>query len=365
VHEGVYVGLLAVRAQDSDATVAANNYLKQMFRYPASKLDSDMQPLVAARFVNAADRVALIERLLSAGSVENWLVRMRRDDWSEMSVEITAHAEPAANGMLPVDAVLRDVTQQTTSAERSRELQHEESAHAQRLAALGYALSSVAHELNNPLTSIIAWAERISEAPLSDDARRGTPLILREAQRAARIVRNLLTLSRKRPSTRTLVDVNAIIRETLALRAHEQRTLRISVTAALTPVLPTVFVDGHQIQQVLLNLIINAEQAMSAAHGRGALMICSSYDATHRRVQVEVGDDGPGIPEPVSDRIFDPFFTTKATGEGTGLGLTVAHAIILDHGGEICVSARPSGGAVFTVSLPIATDGASPERRDH
>ena len=111
VHEGIYVGLLAIRAQDSDATVAANNHLKQIFRYPASKLDSDVQPLVAARFVNAADRAALIERLLSAGSVENWLVRMRRDDWSEMSVEITAHADPAVNGMLPVDAVLRDVTQ--------------------------------------------------------------------------------------------------------------------------------------------------------------------------------------------------------------------------------------------------------------
>ena len=94
-------------------------------------------------------------------------------------------------------------------------------------------------------------------------------MLLREAQRAARIVRNLLTLSRKRPSTRTLADINQLIRETLALRAHEQRALHISVTAALTPVLPSVFVDGHQIQQVLLNLVINAEQAMSPAHGRG------------------------------------------------------------------------------------------------
>jgi signal transduction histidine kinase len=229
----------------------------------------------------------------------------------------------------------------------------QETAHAERIAALEYALSSVAHELNNPLATIIGWSERIVEDPFSESTRRGAPMMLREAQRAARIVRNLLMLSRKRPSTRTLADINQIIRETLALRAHDQRTMHISVTAALTPILPSVFVDGHQIQQVMLNLVINAEQAMTAARGRGALEVRSSFDEKRRRVIVEVTDDGPGIPEAVKDRIFDPFFTTKAAGQGTGLGLTVAHAIIREHGGVIDVMSRPTG-ATFRVELPIA-----------
>ena len=113
--------------------------------------------------------------------------------------------------------------------------------------------------------------------------------------------------------------------------AHDQRRLHISVTAALTPGLPGVFVDGHQIQQVLLNLVINAEQAMQSAHGRGALHVQTSFDERRRRVTIEVADDGPGVSSLVKDRIFDPFFTTKAAGEGTGLGLTVAHAIVRDR----------------------------------
>ena len=127
----------------------------------------------------------------------------------------------------------------------------------------------------------------------------------------------------------------------------------IQLHGALTPVLPSVFVDGHQIQQVLLNLVINAEQAMTAARGRGALEVRSSFDEKRRRVIVEVTDDGPGIPEAVEDRIFDPFFTTKAAGQGTGLGLTVAHAIIREHQGVIEVISRPAG-ATFRVELPIA-----------
>jgi signal transduction histidine kinase len=270
-----------------------------------------------------------------------------------MHIEITARGEVRDGRFLAIDAVIRDASEGSALVQRERELQVQETAHAERIAALEYALSSVAHELNNPLATIIGWSERIVEDPFSESTRRGAPMMLREAQRAARIVRNLLMLSRKRPSTRTLADINQIIRETLALRAHDQRTMHISVTAALTPILPSVFVDGHQIQQVMLNLVINAEQAMTAARGRGALEVRSSFDEKRRRVIVEVTDDGPGIPEAVKDRIFDPFFTTKAAGQGTGLGLTVAHAIIREHGGVIDVMSRPTG-ATFRVELPIA-----------
>ena len=357
VREGIYVGVLAIEPQDRDATLIVNRHLRRMLGYPIATPESEVTPLAAATFVNDADRVALIDRLRTAGGVDGYHVRLRRPDQSEIPVEITARGDVRDGRFIAVDAVLRDATAHTTLEERERDLQMQETAHADRMAALGYALSSVAHELNNPLATIIGWAERIAEEPFSESTRRGAPMMLREAQRAARIVRNLLTLSRKSPSTRTLADVNQIIRETLALRAHDQRAMHISVSAALTPVLPSVFVDGHQIQQVLLNLVINAEQAMTSAHGRGALEVRSTHDEKRRRVVIEVKDDGPGIPETVKDRIFDPFFTTKATGHGTGLGLTVAHAIVREHGGEIGVTSR-SSGATFRVELPIADAAA-------
>ena len=360
LHEGIYAGVLAVRAEDADVTTAVNPQLRVMFGYAPTGPDSQVHPLAAARFVDAADRVCLIERLRTTGSVDRLQVRMRRTDRAEMLVEISAVACGADDRFVTADVLMREVSGASVPGERHRELLLHDAVHAERLAALGYALSSVAHELNNPLASIIGWAEQIAEAPLSDTARRGAPLLLREAQRAARIVRNMLTLSRKRPSTRSLFDINQIVRETLALRAQEQRHLHISVTAALTPVLPRVFVDSHQIQQVLLNLIINAEHAMSTAHGRGTLQIRTSFDERKRRVNVDVGDDGPGVSSVVKERIFDPFFTTKAAGEGTGLGLTVAHAIVRDHGGEIELSSPPGGGAVFTIQLPAANTADAP-----
>ena len=147
------------------------------------------------------------------------------------------------------------------------------------MAALGQTISGVAHELNNPLATILTWAERLSKrTPLDDQVRRGLETILSESERAARIVRNLLTFARKRQTTRAMVDVNQVVRETLALRAHDQRLTNITIIDALAAGLPPVFADGYQLQQVLLNLVINAEQAMLAANGRGTLVLRTWHD---------------------------------------------------------------------------------------
>jgi CheY-like chemotaxis protein len=150
-----------------------------------------------------------------------------------------------------------------------------------------------------------------------------------------------------------MVDVNQVVRETLALRAYEQHVSNVTIIDALAAGLPQVFADGHQVQQVLLNLIINAEQAMLSAKGRGILVVRTWHDPAQEAVVLEINDDGPGIPDDLQPKIFDPFFTTKEVGQGTGLGLTVAYAIIQEHGGRIRLESRLGRGASFFVELPV------------
>jgi two-component system NtrC family sensor kinase len=221
------------------------------------------------------------------------------------------------------------------------------------MAALGQTISGVAHELNNPLATILACAERLAGRRLDDQTQRDLDAIHNAADRAARIVRSLQTFARKRHTTRTRVDLNQVVHDTLALRAFEQRAAHIAIIEALAAGLPPVFADPHQIQQVLLNLIVNAEQAMIDAHGRGTLVLRSWQDADRDAVILEVADDGPGVPKDVETRIFDPFFTTKMVGKGTGLGLTVAYAIAQEHGGRLVMGPRPGRGASFRLELPI------------
>jgi PAS domain S-box-containing protein len=364
VHEGVYIGTLDTNGGDS-TTTAANPHLKVIFGFAPDVSDQDVVPFAEARFADPAARAAFVRRLVSDGAVTDYLLRLRRADGSAVWVEITARAEQAADqGLLRVEALVRDVSERKKLDDRSRDL-YQQLLQAEKMAALGQTISGVAHELNNPLATILSWAERLSERPLDDSSRRGVDVILAESERAARIVRNLLTFARKRQSTRAMIEVNHVVRETLALRAYEQRLSNIEVITALADGLPQVFADAHQIQQVLLNLVINAEQAMVSANGRGLLVVRTWHDPERDAVVLEVTDDGPGISPDMRGKIFDPFFTTKEVGQGTGLGLTVAYAIVQEHGGHIRVGEQ-SKGASFQVDLPVSgmsTNAAPPRRR--
>jgi signal transduction histidine kinase len=325
-----------------------------MFGYPPEAQDPQIQPFDAPRFVDPHARAAFIERLSSDGAVTDYLLRLRRFDSSPVWVEVTAHAEPpASDGSLRIDALVRDVSERKKLEDQTRDL-YQQLLQAEKLAALGQTISGVAHELNNPLATILTWAERLSQRPVDEKTKRGLETILSESERAAKIVRNLLTFARKRQSTRSMVDLNHVVRETLALRSYEQRITNITIVDALASGLPQVFADSHQIQQVLLNLIINAEQAMLSANGRGTLVVRSWHDMERESVVLEINDDGPGIAEELQPKIFDPFFTTKEVGKGTGLGLTVAYAIVQEHGGRIRLASNPGGGASFWVELPVS-----------
>jgi two-component system, cell cycle sensor histidine kinase and response regulator CckA len=352
VHEGVYIGTIG---SEACTTIAANPHLKLIFGYASEEPEPNVRPFDRDRFVDPQARVALVERLTNDGSVNDYLLRLRRADGNPVWIELTARADPPDDDQsCRVEALVRDVSERKKLDDETRDIYHQ-LLQAEKMAALGQTVSGVAHELNNPLATILSWAERLSQrGNLEEPIRRGLETILSESERAARIVRNLLTFARKRQTTRAMVDVNQVVRETIALRAYEQHVTNITVLDALAAGLPQVFADGHQVQQVLLNLIINAEQAMIAANGRGTLVVRTWHDADQESVVLEINDDGPGIPDELQPKIFDPFFTTKEVGKGTGLGLTVAYAIVQEHGGRIRLESVPGKGASFYVELPIS-----------
>src|SRR5262245_58142115 len=358
VHEGVYIGTIG---PDSTSTIAANPHLKLIFGYASEASEGEVCPFDERQFVDPQARAALLERLTNDGAVNNHLLRLRRADGQAVWIELTARADhPSDDGTVRVEALIRDVSERKKLDDETRDIYHQ-LLQAEKMAALGQTISGVAHELNNPLATILSWTERLMQRdPLDDGVRRGLDTIHSESERAARIVRNLLTFARKRQTTRAMVDVNQVVRETLALRAYEQRVSNIVVFDALAAGLPQVFADGHQIQQVLLNLIINAEQAMLSSNGRGSLVLRTWHDADRKSIVLEINDDGPGIPEDLQPKIFDPFFTTKEIGQGTGLGLTVAYAIMQEHGGRIRLESRSNRGASFYIELPVTSTTLPP-----
>jgi signal transduction histidine kinase len=238
---------------------------------------------------------------------------------------------------------------------------------AEKLSAIGQLVAGVAHELNNPLTSVIGYAQLLEDElktpdeirpadQLADDLRR----IAQESERAARIVRNLLAFARRQTAERTPQDVADLFNRVISLRTYELRMSAIELVTEFEANLPRVVADGSQLQQALLNLVLNAEQAM---RGRPAkrLHVGARYDDAAAAVELFIRDTGHGIDPANLSRIFDPFFTTRDVGEGTGLGLSICYGIVRDHGGQITVESAVNSGTTFSLLLPARMQGSAAE----
>jgi PAS domain S-box-containing protein len=281
----------------------------------------------------------------------DYSARHRDGSWRTMR----ASASPlfdAENKLSGVIVSVRDIT-----VEKKLEQQIIQS---ERLAAMGQMIGGFAHELNNPLTSILGMSELLQEGEAPESVRKQMVVLQQQARRAAEIVQNLMYFSRPPAPGKTPIDLGELVQRTLHLHAYSLRRSNITVDFLKETSLPAVSGDAHQLMQVFLNLILNSEQAMREVRDRGTLRI--RIEKQEKSVSVIFQDDGPGISPEILPNIFDPFYTTKRPGRGTGLGLSISKAILREHNGNVEAASGPGGGAVFTVTLPVAAVGApSPE----
>jgi PAS domain S-box-containing protein len=273
--------------------------------------------------------------------------RHREGSWRTMRASASQLFD-AENKLSGVIISVRDI-----SVEKRLEQQIIQS---ERLAAMGQMIGGFAHELNNPLTSILGVSELLQETDSMEPARKQLKILQKEARRAAEIVQNLMYFARPSTPGKNLVNLGELIERTLHLQAYPLRKSNITVDFMPETGLPAVLANPHQLMQLFSNLILNAEQAVREVRDRGTIRI--RMGRTGQSLWATFEDDGPGIAPDILPNIFDPFYTTKRPGRGTGLGLSICKAIMKEHSGNIEAASVPGGGAVFTVTLPIGVQAA-------
>jgi PAS domain S-box-containing protein len=300
-----------------------------------------------ARKAALCDALAAVAR---GQQVDNFDLPLLRGDGA--TGQFSVNLSPINGDDGKVSSIVVVMTDVTDSALLQSKLMH-----AEKMAAVGQLVSGVAHEVNNPLTAILGFTDLLMESPeLPDSARHDLRVILQEAQRTKQIVQNLLSFARQMPPQRRPVQLNAILRRTVQLRAYDLHSHGVEILERLDESLPEVIGDSQQLQQVFLNILNNAHDAVRDTGRPACIEITSARSDAF--VEVSFRDNGMGIAH--ADRIFDPFFTTKEVGKGTGLGLSICYGIVREHGGEIvCHNNLDSEGAIFIVRLPLAAEVSS------
>ena len=352
---------------DSEEKIISWNYAAQtMFGYTSQEvLGTSLALVIPERYRGAFTdwlRGASVTHMVSDREhptgilVESYGLRK---DGSEFPLEISLSSWQTEEGIF-YSGIIRDTTERKRAAEELQD-QREMLYQSEKLTTMGQLLAGVS-ELNNPLSVVLGQATLLYElapSPATTTAR--AQQIIQATERCARIVKNFLDLARQRPPEHQVVQLNQVIQEAVELLAYQLRVDDIKVCLRLTDDLPTLWADRHQLHQVVVNLISNAQQAMHDTPLPRRLTITTRSHPALAHISLEVADTGPGVPPQLQERIFEPFFTTKPTGVGIGLGLSLCHSIVIAHGGAMRVENRPGEGAVFVVDLPMTTaPGAIP-----
>jgi two-component system NtrC family sensor kinase len=293
--------------------------------------------------------VEALERTLQGAALDNLEIPLFRGSGTPGQFSISL--SPMRDEQGEINSVVVVMTDITDAASLQAKLMHTE-----KMAALGQLVSGVAHEVNNPLAAIVGFTDLLLENPaVPDDAKEELQVILQEAQRTRVIVQNLLSFARQMPAQREPAQVNTILKQTMKLRAYDLENHGVELTEKYAVELPMIIGDPHQLQQVFLNILNNAYDAVQEIRRTGKIEVQTLHRAD--KIEIMFRDNGPGISQ--IDRIFDPFFTTKEVGKGTGLGLSICYGIIQAHRGEIIAKNNPDGdGSTFIVRLPIAEKAA-------
>ena len=253
------------------------------------------------------------------------------------------------------------ITERINAEAKEKILQRELSL-TSRLASIGEVAAGITHEINNPLTGVIAFAQMLMQMDVPKNMREAVEVIHDGANRVVGIVDKLLTFARRNRPDKEYADINDILTNTLAMRSYEMRINNINVSYDLDEDLPKTMANIGKLQQVFLNIIVNAEQAMGRAHDGGEFSVRT--ERIDDKIHVSLADDGPGIPEGIIDKLFDPFFTTRIDDGGTGLGLSISYGIVKEHDGRIYVRSVPDKGATFVIDLPIVAAVQQPEQEE-
>jgi two-component system, NtrC family, sensor kinase len=291
---------------------------------------------------------ALARIFLQQGYVANREVRLRRRDGTMLHVLLsgTATCDEASGEMESIHFLVKDISRHKAM---ERQLLQ-----ADKLASIGQLAAGIAHEINNPLGVILGYAQLLmrGEEP-GGERHQDLKVIEKHAQTCKSIVSDLLSFSRSTQTRKELGNLHTAVEEVIQVIHHHMKTDRARILCDFDKRVPLLVLDKERIKQVLMNLLMNAKHAVGA---HGTIRLTTSYDEAARQARVSVSDDGYGIDPENLSRVFDPFFTTKATGEGTGLGLSVSYGIVKDHGGDILVTSEPGKGSTFTILLPTTTD---------
>ncbi len=336
-------GIISV---NSDSTVTyASQKIYELFGSPANE-EIIGQSILKWIAPEARETMATnIRKLLAGDDVSFHEYPVINKEGALFWVEVNSSIIKDING-IPVNliAVVRNITE--------RKKIQDNLIITDRLASIGELSSGMAHELNNPLTAVIGFSDLILEQEVPDTIREDLNMLSREAKRMAEVTKNMLTFARKHPVAKVRLNINDIIKKVLDIRTYEHRLNNIEVMNQMATDLPDIIGDYFQIQQVILNIIINAEYFMKESHDHGILNIRT--EKTGSSIKISITDNGPGIPRENLVRIFNPFFTTKPIGKGTGLGLSICYGIISEHNGHIHAESELGKGTTFVIELPIS-----------